>query len=179
MALYSFFLNAFLTNGLDQLAWITILAFALVMTTSFLVHEVAHKVMAQKAGMWAEFRLTTWGAMLTLVSVFLPFKMIAPGAMMIGGSMPSQKEMLKISVAGVLTNIAFSVTFLAFYLGLPPNPFSWMLYFSAYINAFMALFNMIPFGVLDGFKVFNINKIVWAAVFAVSAGLTAYMFFFL
>jgi len=76
MALYSFFLNAFLTNGLDQLAWITILAFALVMTTSFLVHEVAHKVMAQKAGMWAEFRLTTWGALLTLVSVFLPFKMI-------------------------------------------------------------------------------------------------------
>jgi Zn-dependent protease len=179
MAIYSFFLDVFLTNGLDQLAWITILAFALVMTTSFLVHEVAHKVMAQKAGMWAEFRLTTWGAVLTLVSVFLPFKMIAPGAMMIGGSMPSQKDMLKISVAGVLTNIAFSVTFLAFYLGLPPNPFSWMLYFSAYINAFMALFNMIPFGVLDGFKVFNINKIVWAAVFAVSAGLTAYMFFFL
>ncbi len=179
MALYSFFLDPFLSTGLDQLAWVTILAFALVMTTSFLVHEVAHKVMAQKAGMWAEFRLTTWGAMLTLVSVFLPFKMIAPGAMMIGGTVPSPKDMLKISVAGVLTNIAFSVTFLALFLGLPQNPFSWMLYFSAYINAFMALFNMIPFGVLDGFKVFNINKIVWATVFAVSAALTAYMFFFM
>ena len=34
----------------------------LVMTMSFLVHEIAHKVMAQQAGMWAEFRLTTWGA---------------------------------------------------------------------------------------------------------------------
>jgi Zn-dependent protease len=178
MAIYSFFLDAFLTNGLDQLAWTTILAFAVVMTTSFLVHEIAHKVMAQKAGMWAEFRLTTWGALLTLVSVILPFKMIAPGAMMIGGSTPSPKDMLKISVAGVLTNIAFSVTFLAFFLVLPPNPFSWMLYFSAYINAFMALFNMIPFGVLDGFKVFNINKTVWATVFAVSAALTAYLFFF-
>ena len=34
-----------------------------------------------KSGMWAEFRFTTWGAVLTLVSVFLPFRMIAPGAM--------------------------------------------------------------------------------------------------
>ena len=57
--------------------------------------------MAQKAGMWAEFRLTTWGAALTFVSVFLPFKMIAPGAMMIGGNAPSAKNMLKISIAGV------------------------------------------------------------------------------
>jgi hypothetical protein len=44
--------------------------FAGLMTASFLVHEIAHKIVAQKKGMWAEFRLTTWGAVLTFVSVF-------------------------------------------------------------------------------------------------------------
>jgi len=51
------------------------------------------------------------GAVLTLVSVFLPFKMIAPGAMMIGGQMPSAKNYLKISIAGVITNMILQVRF--------------------------------------------------------------------
>ena len=55
------------------------------MAVSMLTHEFAHKVIAQKSGLWAEFRLTTWGAVLTFVSMFLPFKMISPGAMMIAG----------------------------------------------------------------------------------------------
>ena len=37
--------------------WIVMATFAALMTMSFLVHEIAHKVMAQQAGMWAEFRL--------------------------------------------------------------------------------------------------------------------------
>ena len=37
--------------------------FAAVMTVSFLTHEFAQTFFAQKAGMWAEFRLTTWGAL--------------------------------------------------------------------------------------------------------------------
>ncbi len=47
--------------------------FGVVMILSFLTHEIAHKVTAQKKGLWAEFRLTTFGALLTFVSIFLPF----------------------------------------------------------------------------------------------------------
>ncbi len=162
MALYAF-----------NWGWLVMTAFALVMTASFLVHEIAHKVMAQKAGMWAEFRLTTWGAVLTLFSVFLPFKMIAPGAMMIGGQAPSAKNMVKISVAGVIINMIFAATFLGLAFGLPLNEYSGMLFFSAYINAFMALFNLIPFGVLDGYKIFVLNKTVWVLAFIPSVVLTA------
>ena len=138
-------------------SWTCMMAvFAVVMTVSFLVHEIAHKVMAQKAGMWAEFRLTTWGAVLTFVSVFLPFKMIAPGAMMIGGQSPSAKDMVKISVAGVITNMIFAGTFLGLAFGLPISGYYWgCCSFAAYINAFMAVFNLIPFGVLDGYKIFQ------------------------
>ena len=154
-------------------SWYVMAFFAAVMTISFLVHEMAHKIMAQKAGLWAEFRLTTWGAVLTLASVFLPFKMIAPGAMMIGGQAPSAKDMLKISIAGVITNLIFGATFLALTFTLPLNVFTGALFFSAYINSFMALFNMIPFGVLDGYKIFRINKLVWALAFIPSVALTA------
>ncbi len=162
MALYSFSWD-----------WIVMAAFAVVITVSFLIHEIAHKIMAQQAGMWAEFRLTTWGAVLTLVSVFLPFKMIAPGAMMIGGQSPSAKDMVKISVAGVITNMIFAATFLGLAFGLPTSEYSGMLFFSAYINSFMALFNLVPFGVLDGYKLFLLNKTAWVIAFIPSVILTA------
>jgi Zn-dependent protease len=153
-------------------SWIVMAAFALVLTVSFLTHEIAHKVTAQQAGLWAEFRLTTWGAVLTLVSVFLPFKMIAPGAMMIGGQATSAKDMLKISVSGVITNMIFAATFLGLAFSLPFNEYTAMLFFAAYINAFMAIFNLIPFGVLDGYKIFLLNKKVWLLALIPSAVLT-------
>lgn len=146
-------------------SWTAMAVFAVVMTVSFLIHEIAHKVMAQQAGMWAEFRLTTWGAVLTLVSVFLPFKMIAPGAMMIGGQSPSAKDMVKISVAGVITNMIFAAAFLGLAFGLPINDYTGVLFFAAYINSFMAVFNLIPFEVLDGYKLFLLNKKVWMTAF--------------
>ncbi len=149
--------------------------FAVILTASFLIHEIAHKVIAQRSGLWAEFRLTTWGAVLTFVSVFLPIKMISPGAMMIGGSVPSGKDLIKISVAGVITNLAFSIaTFgVAFaLLNLPVSGLVLMLFFAAYINSFMAVFNLIPFGVLDGYKIFSINKKIWILVFLPSLILT-------
>ena len=145
--------------------------FAVIMASSFLVHEIAHKVIAQKKGMWAEFRLTTWGAVLTLVSVFLPFKMISPGAMMIGGSVPSGGDLVKISIAGPITNIIFSTTLLGCAFALPFSPVVLMLFFAAYINAFMAVFNLIPFGILDGYKIFSFNKKIWALAFAASVTL--------
>ena len=152
--------------------WDVMAVFAVVMTSSFLVHELAHKVIAQKKGLWAEFRLTTWGAILTFASIFLPFRMIAPGAMMIGGSIPSGEDILKISLAGPITNIIFSSALLGLAFTLMPSTFAIMLFLAAYINAFMAVFNLIPFGILDGYKIFSFNKKIWALAFTASAALT-------
>ena len=146
--------------------------FAGIMTASFLIHEIAHKIVAQKKGMWAEFRLTTWGAVLTFFSVFLPIKIISPGAMMIGGSIPSGEAIVKISIAGPITNIIFSSSLLSLAFALPPSSFVLMLFFAAYINAFMAVFNLLPFGILDGYKIFSFNKIIWVLAFAASVALT-------
>jgi Zn-dependent protease len=153
-------------------SWGMMALFAAFMTVSFLTHEIAHKIMAQKAGMWAEFRLTTWGAVLTLVSVFLPFKMISPGAMMIGGTVPSGKDMLKISIAGIITNMIYASVFLGLGFAFSSSPYFAVLFFVAYINAFMAIFNLLPFGILDGYKIFSLNKLVWVLTFIPSVVLT-------
>jgi Zn-dependent protease len=169
---FSMFLYEF---GFGLWSSLATLVFAVFMTGSFLSHEIAHKVAAQKAGLWAEFRLTTWGSVLTFASVFLPFKMIAPGAMMIGGQPSNAKDMLKISIAGVIVNMVFSLAFLTLALVIPFDLTSVLFYaalmFLAYINAFMALFNLIPFGVLDGYKIFVLNKKIWAAAFTASIAL--------
>ncbi len=151
--------------------------FAVIMTASFLIHEIAHKVEAQQRGLWAEFRLTTWGAVLTFVSVFLPFKMISPGAMMIGGSVGTGDDIVKISVAGPVTNIILSGALLSLAFALPvPGAYVFILAFAAYINAFMALFNLIPFGILDGYKIFSFNKKLWALAFVPSIVLTIFTY---
>jgi len=144
--------------------WTLMAAFAVIMTASVLVHEMAHKIMAQRNGLWAEFRLTTWGVVLTFVSVFLPFRMIAPGAMMISGS-PNGDEIVKISIAGPATNLILSGGILGAAFALSPSPLSSMLFFAAYINAFLATFNLIPFGILDGYKIFSFNKKIWLLAF--------------
>src|SRR3972149_7411656 len=65
---------------------IMIVMFTVILTGSFFIHEIAHKIAAQKRGLWAEFRLTLMGAVLTLFSVVSAyFKIISPGAVMIGG----------------------------------------------------------------------------------------------
>ena len=153
--------------------------FAVVLTASFFAHEIAHKVTAQKRGLWAEFRLTLWGALLTLISVISPLlKIIAPGAVVVSGSSTSQ-EMGRISLAGPATNIVLSV--ILFSLALAASAQQSLVYdillLAALLNGFMAVFNLVPIGMLDGFKIFSWDKKIWSVAFAAAAALTtlAYM----
>ena len=158
--------------------WDLMAVFAVLMTASLLLHEFMHKVMAQRDGLWAEFRLTTWGVALTFVSIFLPFRMIAPGAMMISGN-PNSDEIVEISIAGPLTNLILSFAFLGLAFALYPSAWGLMLFFVAYIDAFIAVFNLIPIGILDGNKIFSFNKKLWALVFIPSAILAVITFLYI
>ena len=141
---------------------------AAVITLSFFTHEIAHKVTAQRRGLWAEFRLTLWGAVLTCVSIFLPFKIISPGAVMLSGP-ASVDDIGKISIAGPLTNIILSAVFLA--LTFVSSPYYWIFAVGAFFNGYIAVFNLIPMGILDGYKIFIWNKMIWLSVFAASVAL--------
>ena len=151
--------------------------FAVILTASFLAHEIAHKVTAQRRGLWAEFRLTLWGAAITLISVISPiFKIISPGAVMISGSAGTD-EMGKISLAGPATNLVLSSILLG--LALVPSPYSGVLFLAGFLNGFMALFNLVPVGILDGFKIFSWDKKVWGLVFAASLALMIVTYVFI
>jgi Zn-dependent protease len=160
-------------GALGQENWAVVLsALAVVITLSFFTHEIAHKFTAQRRGLWAEFRLTVWGAILTCISIFLPFKIISPGAVMLSGP-ASMDEIGKISIAGPATNLVLSTAFLGLTFVPSSHPWiSWIFAIGAFFNGYIALFNLIPFGILDGFKIFHWNKTVWALAFAVSVVLT-------
>lgn len=148
---------------------ISVVAFTIILTMSFFIHEMAHKITAQRKGLWSEFRLTPWGSVLTLIFAFLPIKFISPGAVMIAGA-TERKEIGEISIAGPVTNIVLSILFLS--TAFASGPYSQIFLFGGFFNAYIAAFNLVPFGIFDGRKILNWSKIIWGLAFATSAALT-------
>lgn len=149
-------------------------ALAALFAFSFIIHEIAHKLAAQHYGLWAEFRITMFGALITLVSIISPFKIISPGAVMIGG-VSDRRTIGKTSIAGPLINITLAVIFLLIFQTLDGFA-ALVIQRSLMINAFIALFNLIPFGILDGSKIFFWSKPIWAAAFTTALVLTLYSY---
>jgi len=150
-----------------------LVSLAVVFTFAFILHELAHKLVAQRYGLWAEYRLTLIGALITMLSIVSPIKFISPGAVVIAG--PMRRDIAGITgLAGPLTNLALSGLFAVLY------PFNGLVRTVAMLgvafNAWIALQNLIPFGVLDGAKVFRWNKAVWSVAFIISVALTIFTF---
>ena len=170
-----------------------ILISTLGVASGFLLHELAHKFTAQHFGYLAEYRANLMGLGLAVVSAFAGFLIAAPGAVMISRSRPPsqayiqeympgsdipdpfqqeelasqlKREMLLISLADPLTNIVLAATF--FILGssgLAGNGiWARAITFALFINLILAAFNMLPFGPLDGKKIFDADRRVWALV---------------
>jgi len=127
---------------------------------SFIVHEMSHKLVAQRYGSWAEFRMSPFMLVLMLFLVYeFGFLFAAPGAVMIYGGNVGRKENGRISLAGPLSNLLLGLAFF------PLLSETGILYemgrYGVLINIALALFNMIPFSVFDGRKVWAWNKLVY------------------
>jgi Zn-dependent protease len=160
-------LSLFLFSNRFSVNYVLVVVFAGIFAVSFLAHEMAHKMVAQRQGLWAEFRLSLTGAALTLLSMAVPYpKIISPGQVIVAGSV-DHRTMGKISVAGPITNILFASLFMLGAVFLPSHRV--FLTYLVVFNSWIAVFNLIPFGVFDGFKIFNWSRKVWALVFTASA----------
>ena len=152
-------------NGYRYVSW----QFLAIFISAFLVHELAHKFLAQAYGSWAEFRAQTYGLIVTAISALpiMPFKFIAPGAVMIGLS--DKNKFGRVALIGPLTNLVmgFGFLFLTYYY----NSFSPYFAVGSSFNGWIAMFNLMPFGGLDGQKIFDWNKLVWIAVMSAAMGL--------
>ncbi len=130
----------------------------------FLLHELAHKVVAQRYGCVAEFRAFDQMLYLALgLAVVIGFIFAAPGAVMISG-MITRRENGIVSAAGPLTNYVLGMIFFGLAAILPA--FAWIFSIGFSINLWLGLFNMIPFGNFDGYKIFQWNVPVWAGMVA-------------
>ncbi|MFH1396380.1 MAG: metalloprotease [archaeon] len=140
----------------------------------FLFHELAHKFVAQKYGCVAEFRAFDQMLYLALgLAVVIGFIFAAPGAVMIAGHI-TRKENGIISLAGPLTNYTLAGIFLGLLFLFPT--LSKIFSIGAFINMFLGLFNMIPFGNFDGKKILYWNRYIWLAM--VVLGVASYIFIF-
>jgi Zn-dependent protease len=139
----------------------------LVIGTGFLLHELGHKFTAQHFGLWAEFRAFPQGLIFALLFALIARVVFAaPGAVYIGGG-GSQRESGIISLAGPLTNIGIALIALPFEL-LDIGGIGWIAFLVFFINSFLALFNMFPFGPLDGRKVFRWNYLAFGLTIGIA-----------
>ena len=127
----------------------------------FLLHELAHKVVAQRYGLWAEFRMSPKLLMFAVGVAYLAgWIFAAPGAVYISGSYITQEQNGRIAAAGPLMNILLAAIFMmvemqsGFVEGLGTYG-GLTVYLGVRINLWLAGFNMLPFSVLDGKKVFS------------------------
>ena len=144
--------------------------------TGFLMHEIAHKIVAVRYGLWAEFRASMRGLVIAIVTALFGIVLAAPGAVMISGPI-SQRMNGVISAAGPLTNLAFGGGFFALFLAFIFIPISApffllvLFYQIIQVNLILGAFNMIPIPPLDGSKVWRWKKELWIGLFGILLGL--------
>ncbi|ELZ98865.1 membrane metallopeptidase [Haloferax mucosum ATCC BAA-1512] len=168
---------ALLLNGSFGLALIVSLLTAGV---GFLLHEVAHKVVAIRFDQIAEFRADYGMLGIAVMSALIGFIFAAPGAVYHRG-MLTEREHGLIALAGPVTNLLLLVAFAPVYVvGLLGGSEVVQLVGARglVINAFLAAFNMLPFGSLDGRTVKAWSTPVFGGVLGVSVVLTVALLLF-
>ena len=161
---------------------------------AFVLHELAHRIAARRYGFHAVYHVWIPGLILAMGAAMFGFLFAAPGGVHIQigqNTVENRAKLGKSALAGPIVNmvlvVVFAVLTFAFmyfvdsYLTgtgksvsqLAPwvNTFFGICVIGVQINAWLAFFNLIPFGSFDGYKVFQWNKKVWIIVFIVSIAL--------
>ena len=168
--------------GIEQLSILglplLIRAFAIYSLTvgvSFLAHEIlGHKFIAQRYHLFAEFRADDLLLLLAILLSFTGFVFAAPGAVVIGG-VTRTNTYGKVAAAGPLVNILLALAFgflakagVTLALPLYDNYAIDLVSAAFQFNAWLAFFNLLPLGILDGAKVMAWNKKVWLILIGIA-----------
>ena len=154
-----------------------LIAFSLALvgvSSGFILHELGHRFVARRFGCFAEYTMWPTGLMLALLCSLFGFVFAAPGAVMIhpgadlwGRTTLTRKRIGLISIAGPAMNICLAVVFALLNIFYPATVFS----LGAQVNTWLAIFNLIPFGPLDGSKIFRWDRKAWLIAIAAALGL--------
>ncbi len=163
------FAIAFAGFSIDPRFLIVVLVALFTVGIGFVFHELGHKYMAQKYGCWAEFRANNFMLGLALVFSFFGFIFAAPGGVYIKGYLTKRKTAY-ISLIGPVINLIVGIVFglIAFFA-----PITHVVCIPGMmINFWLGLFNMLPFPLFDGFKVYIWNKGIYAIFLVLAVVLT-------
>ncbi|MBU0527182.1 site-2 protease family protein [Candidatus Micrarchaeota archaeon] len=149
--------------------------------SGFILHEMAHKLVAIYYGAHARFKMWTQGLIFMLATSMLGVLFAAPGAVYIEARHITRKENGIIFLAGPALNIILVAFFVALNSIAPIEQYYSFLakfqggfagfgiaygilnvwQFGAAMNLILALFNMIPAFPLDGSKVYAWKRMIW------------------
>lgn len=147
-----------------------LLVAAITCGVGFVLHELAHRMVANNYGAEAHFVADNGWLILSILVAFGGIFIAAPGAVWHRG-VQSKRQSGLIALAGPVTNLVLALLFfipLILHL-IPEQGFLWILCLVGYkINAWLGLFNMIPFGPFDGKKVIDWSQLVFGITIAVA-----------
>jgi Zn-dependent protease len=135
---------------------------------AFLCHELGHKVVATRFGRIAHFRADYGMLFVAVLSALAGFLFAAPGAVYHSGRRSTAREHGLIALAGPAVNVALAVVFLPALL-FGGGVVELLGARGLAINLFLAAFNLVPFGGLDGKTVKEWSTAVWVGAFVPSA----------
>lgn len=152
------------------------LTITLIVALSFIPHELMHKFTAIRYKAFARYEMWKNGLLFALfMAVAFGFVFAAPGAVVIYTAYRSNygvhhvnlstRQNGIISSAGVVANLIIAG---AFFLLAPQSAIAKSI---ININAFLAMFNLLPIPPLDGSKVIWWNIPVWLMLMGLSVGL--------
>ena len=139
------FFPAYFSGWSTATYWGTGILASLLLFLSVLVHELAHSFVAQARGLKVEG-----------ITLF-----IFGGVSNMGSEATRARDEFMIAVVGPLTSLVLAALFWALYLatGDGDSPVVAVLFYLGYMNALLAVFNMMPGFPLDGGRV--LRSVVW------------------
>lgn len=128
-------------------------------------HEYAHKYVAQRYGCKAQYQANKTMLNLSLLLSFAGVLFLAPGAVIIKNIREHDVRNGKIASAGPSANLLLSLVFVllgsllvSVYAIETRSVLYHIVSFGARINAYIALFNLLPISIIDGKKILSYSK---------------------
>lgn len=175
------------SNMLSQLFLVVLLISGIVCGLGFVLHELAHRIVARRFGASAHFVANNGFLILSIVIAFAGLFIAAPGAVWYRGYLTERQGGL-IALAGPVTNLVLAVFFLllwpvlvvsgavasdATFLGIELSRALLITCLTGYsLNAYIGLFNMIPAGPFDGAKVLAWSPLYFGITVAIALVMT-------